>query len=487
MKLALPFVVLAIAAAVTDVQGSTLIDIPLLGGDTENQGRAITPNGNHVVGISGAQGFLYNVTNNTVVQVVSSDPIAATNATGVCYRQSPDQPEIIVSGLAGGKYTAWMTADGGATWSSAYQTGAPKRAVIPLANGLAGNNSLSDIFYTAWTDQGNASGDNWALLTGQGAGYWPYFGTWDGKTVPKPNSFTQMNGISSNGRTVGWRQNSGAYIHYIADYQGIGIQAIWSSHGLDGSTAGQPYSVNSDGTVILGISPKTGVVETNFAYKATFNTTFPGAATQLSTDQLPNFPDTTAFTFVTAVGTSNHVVLTAAIPFGCSPSGRYAVGVSYRGAEKAVLWDTGDANPANWTVTDLTDLATSEGILGGFTTLTRAYSVGTNAAGKPVVTGIGINGGVTRAFVMVVSAATPPAPAVPPRITSIAGAGSTSVTVNYTNTITGTNYVLRYSTNLATTNWYTSGTKMAAGTTDFQTDSPPAGSPRRYYRVYYVK
>ena len=66
-------------------------------------------------------------------------------------------------------------------------------------------------------------------------------------------------------------------------------------------------------------------------------------------------------------------------------------------------------------------------------------------------------------------------------------AGTTSVTVNYTNTIPTTNYVLSYNTNLATANWYTAGTKAAVGTADSQTDSPPAGSPRRYYRVYYVK
>lgn len=81
-------------------------------------------------------------------------------------------------------------------------------------------------------------------------------------------------------------------------------------------------------------------------------------------------------------------------------------------------------------------------------------------------------------------------PALPPthaRITSISGAGTTSVTVNYTNTIPGTNYTLSYSTNLSTPNWYTSGNKIAPGTIDAQTDSPPAGSPRRYYRVYYYR
>jgi hypothetical protein len=159
--------------------------------------------------------------------------------------------------------------------------------------------------------------------------------------------------------------------------------------------------------------------------------------------------------------------------------------MNYRGAEKAVLWDTGAANSANWKVLDLTDRATSEGILGGFIgNLRRAYSVGTNAAGNPVITGYGVwssDGGTNsyiRGFVMVVSSATVPQP----KITSITGAGTGSVTVNYSNTIASTSYRLQYNTNLSTTNWYTAGTKTATGTSDSQTDASATGA-QRYYRV----
>ena len=96
-----------------------------------------------------------------------------------------------------------------------------------------------------------------------------------------------------------------------------------------------------------------------------FNTTFPGAATQLSINPLPNYPD--------AAGSAN-----LAIPYGCTADGKYAVGMNYRGTEKAVLWDTHDASATNWTVTDLTDLAVAGGNLNIFSRLTRAYSVGTN-------------------------------------------------------------------------------------------------------------
>ena len=81
----------------------------------------------------------------------------------------------------------------------------------------------------------------------------------------------------------------------------------------------------------------------------------------------------------------------------------------------------------------------------------------------------------------------PGAPAVAkPLITSLVGAGTTNVIVNYTNTLAATNYTLQYNTNLSATNWHDVGTAPASGTSASQTDSPPAGDPQRYYRVFYV-
>jgi len=75
------------------------------------------------------------------------------------------------------------------------------------------------------------------------------------------------------------------------------------------------------------------------------------------------------------------------------------------------------------------------------------------------------------------------APAVPLEITSISGAGTTSVTVTWTNAVAGTNYVLQYNTNLATTDWTSLSPVQAGGSTASQTDNPPSGDPQRFYRV----
>jgi hypothetical protein len=74
-------------------------------------------------------------------------------------------------------------------------------------------------------------------------------------------------------------------------------------------------------------------------------------------------------------------------------------------------------------------------------------------------------------------------PLAPPQIISIAGAGTTSVTVTWTNVQIGTNYVLQYSTNLATTNWSDLAPVTASDTTASQTDNPPSGAAVRFYRV----
>jgi hypothetical protein len=72
-----------------------------------------------------------------------------------------------------------------------------------------------------------------------------------------------------------------------------------------------------------------------------------------------------------------------------------------------------------------------------------------------------------------------------PRITGLTGAGGSTVTVHYTNTLPGVSYVLSCATNLAAPNWFILGIQPAAGTGDAQTD-PHATNAARFYRVHFI-
>jgi hypothetical protein len=75
--------------------------------------------------------------------------------------------------------------------------------------------------------------------------------------------------------------------------------------------------------------------------------------------------------------------------------------------------------------------------------------------------------------------------AMPPRMTTVVLDVSGRVTVYYMNTFPGTNYVLSYSTNLTSPNWFIVGSKTATAWDDSQTDNSATGD-QRFYRVYYV-
>ena len=457
-----------VALAPNAPAGMSLATIPVLGTDTANEARAVSPDGVFAVGLSSpsGSGFLYNITNGYLVQPVSSDfiPAAAQIVTGVSYRtdsnQVPPQTELVLSGLSSGQFTAWMTIDGGTNWGPMFQYPAgPKKPTIPAANGLAGTSS--DVFFAIWTDEGTASGDNWSLSIGQFSGSWVATPVWGPKAAAKPN-LLQVNGISSNGRAVGWRTNSSLpTFNYIADWQGAATPAIWSNKGLDGTTSGQAFCVSADGTIIFGMSPRgTATGATNFGYKATFDSTFPGAPTQLSTGMLPNFSNT---------GGS----INLAIPYGCTPDGKLVAGMNYRGVEKAVLWDTSDADTNKWTVTDLTDLAAANGILGQFTRLSRAYSVVLDPYGQKIVVGVGADTNSpanVRAFAL----------SIPPTVSISTSPAKYTLSIQ---SITGRTYSLEYTTTLTPPHsWTPLNSKPGTGGLISFTDPNPA-DPRRFYHI----
>ncbi len=275
---------------------------------------------------------------------------------------------------------------------------------------------------------------------------------------------------------MGWRRNgaTGAYVNYVTDWQSGSGPVIWNCYGLDGTTAGQALAVSADGTIIFGMSPLVvGGATNNYGHKAVLSATYPGPATQLRTNQLPNFPDT--------AGSAN-----LAIPYGCSADGQYAVGSNYRsGIEKAVLWDTRNSSATNWTVTDLTDLAVASGSPGIFARLARAYSIGTNSAGRLVIAGVGYDTNSpanARAFLLTVSPPTTPVISQP--TVTISGSYPTGFAFSFLTVPNGNvMYYLEYTTNLTppvvwTATASTPGTGALAGLSD---PNPP--DRQRFYRI----
>jgi hypothetical protein len=312
------------------------------------------------------------------------------------------------------------------------------------------------------------------MRIGQFSGQWPMTPIWGAKDVGKPGT-AQVNGVASNGRAVGWRRSGTtlAYTNYVVDSTGSTATAVWNFNGLNGTAAGQALSVSADGTVIFGMSPKTGAPSTNnYGYRAVFNASMPGPATQLSISQLPGFPDT--------AGSAN-----LAIPYGCTADGKHAVGMSYRGVEKAVLWDTSDTNSAKWTAVDLTDVAAVNGVLNGFTRLSRGYGVGTNAAEALVIAGVGLDTNSpanTRAFVMTLAPSSASLVARP--TVTIAGSYPAGFTFSFPTIADGSlRYYLEYATNLTgAIAWSTLTSTPGTGAIASLPDSNPSGS-QRFYRI----
>jgi hypothetical protein len=445
-KLALPIAVLALTAgAVNTLGGLSLTNIPTVLTDTSNEGRAISHDGKYVGGLSGtANGFFYDVVNDYVTRPLAGSYAAIV--TGIGYRtdtnQSPAVVQVILDGNNAGYHGQYETSDGGLTWGfKRRDNGTP--TYVWSSYPPPGQNSLaaitdSDVYYNVFRDSTKTG-----VYNCRGANLWTSATAAQvvitSKTVSGGEN-VYVTGVAASGRTAGYRLTAGTNNNTLWDYPpASGTQ--WQFNGLDGTIAGEIWAINLDGTRIFGRSPITPGGKTLYGYKAVISgfKSSTNSPTQQSVNPLPNFSDTAGSTSL-------------AVPYGCTADGRYAVGMNYRGIETAVLWDASSANTAIWTVNDLYGLAAANGAADIFTRLPRAYSAGTNAAGDPVITGIGYdNLSQTRAFLMTV----------PKWIAAIGFPGHQRVNSGANATFS----LITNGTDSLTYQWYKNGTNLGGATT----------------------
>jgi len=361
-------IVAAVMAVVaSSAMAASLVNIPALGTNVATQGRAITPDGKYVTGVSSStsgiltseQGWIWDATNGTRA---IGDPAKSnlSGGTGIGYRTNPttNVKEIVVGGReSGGQYGVFLSTDNGANWGRKLVTSGTSPASGPT-NSIGGGGTTGDCWF-GWTDPAAAYN---TVSKGTGDPITFVNGTKSYST----NGMGTANGLSNTGRMAGSRKStSGLTQNYWFQNSGTTGLTENSFNGLDGTKVGMGQAMSGDGTKVFGYSHTTADQAAWYPYMYTISTT--------TTTALPLLPGTT-----TTTGAAGYV-------YGASTDGRYAVGMDYVGMEKAVLWDT-----QLGTVTDLTTYATNAGILGAFTgNLRRAYSVGVNGLGQPVITGYG--------------------------------------------------------------------------------------------------
>jgi hypothetical protein len=400
---------------------------------TASQARALTPDGRYVVGLTTGTydadgtatqiGNLWEVTNGMVGSGRRVDSTPATSAasilTGAGYRTiemgEPSTPvqQLVLQGISTGWNANWFSLDGGLTFgairrdvSTCFEppsscTGPCTSPILGVANTLAGTGS--DLWYHLWrwTDYRTE------FTKGSGAGDPP-----SANVAPK-SSATRMwiNAVSSIGRAAGTLRTTSELGNQYENYVLTFVEPVppactaspkqsWFT-ALDETLKGEAYAISADGTRVFGRSVVLGGRAGTWPYVVVDPVLLPNRNEPYTTStayELPTYPDT-------AGSTSN------GLPYGCSADGDFAAGMNYRGAERAVLWDVRDANPANWKIYDLTAYFDSLGQLAPFIVLSRAYSVAVDTtSGTVVVAGIGATGAGTRGFVATIALSEFPLP-----------------------------------------------------------------------------
>jgi hypothetical protein len=362
-------------------------------GETSSEARAITPDGQWIVGKSGTdRGLLWNVSSPAAPINVLGGTMQAGYLTGIAYRTEPNQnrQELVMlgnsnAGTVGPTYWFYRPAD--QTWGAKLRWTGEVNA-LPASNALASHATQSDAVFATW---GRAASNQIKVEK-----VWGQSDTAPISTIQDQKSTTAESGtqaISQTGRAVGWRkQDLGAGLvacNYVADFSddgSAGNLAVAYFGGLTpGSTAGQAWAISADGSIVCGYSPVGDGRTGNWPYKAALN----ADRSLASIVELKS---------LNAAATDNQGIV-----YAMSADGRWGVGRDYSfGQDRAVLWDL--QNPTQLP-TDLTAVATQLGVLGEFAAgngLRRAYSVGVDADQNVCIVGLGVTAaGGTRGFLLV--------------------------------------------------------------------------------------
>jgi hypothetical protein len=366
------------------VMAASLTAIPALTGQVSSEGRCITPDGLYVGGVSGTSTTTYNkgfvradaLNGGAPLQPVAGS--AQTSVLGIGYRipAGGGATELVIGGDNSGWQSMNASTDGGLTWTKRRRTSGTPTGYAGLAYGGGPGNTVcgtgTDIMFSTCQTPGSTTP---TLYVDAWTGGSP--GNWVRPPALQPDSkgtTTESNicGVSNAGVAVGRRKDAGGvFQNYVLTYDGDGGLAAAFTNGLDGTTHGSLWDIADNGSRAGGMSPVSGGRLGDWPYIRNMSS---GAVTELP-----------------RLGGTYEAAGTMGIVYGMSPNGDYAVGMDYSyGNELAVLWDLRDANPANWTALNLTAFANSQGVLGAFSgNLRRAYAVGVDALGQPVVTGYG--------------------------------------------------------------------------------------------------
>lgn len=369
--------VVAVAAGSTAIQAApSVVAIDPLAGNTTTTHAGMTPDGKFVVGVSGggtAAGFVWDAVNGTQ-SIGDGLGNNATEARGVGYRTVNGQQQLVIWSKSAGWPATYIYDVAGST-----KTFSERKLYTTNGTGLTGLNALAgsstDVFYTASSD-GNTKKN-----LGKGSGS-PSNIVFSQFVTAGPRA--DINMPSSNGRAAARsRDAANVYRNAYYDYNPVGAPTETIYNGLDGTPAGEAWSISANGDRLGGMSP----VPLDLLNPRSGNWPY---IYDVSLNRIVELP-----TFANTAGS-----VTNGLPYGMSADGKYAVGMNYRGAERAVLWNISDPDPTKWTITDLTEWATAQGIMGSFTAFSRAHAVGLNANGQLVVSGRGSTAAGERAFVL---------------------------------------------------------------------------------------